>query len=456
MTKSPHFSIRGVIEGFYGLFYTTPERNDLISFIAEHGFNVYIYGPKNDRQHRARWREAYPDSLMQQFAETIAHSKKQGVEFCYSIGSGVSINYASELDFQSITSKFKAFYEIGVRNFMIMLDDIAAEFHHEQERKMFNSYGEAHVDLTNKLHYWLKSLDSSCQLSLCPTDYHGKAPFSDYIHEIGKGLDPEIDIFYTGPEICSKTITEQDASDFADAVNRRPIIWDNYPVNDLAMTAEMHVGPISGRDSSLPKVCKGFIVNTMSQAEASKIALLTFADYFANPGSYNPWESWEKALKKIGGEENYDALRRFAENSLYSCLGYNEAEKLEQLTSSALTSLQSGEKATNSQAVQQLHDYLDSLDEAGYKLKFRMTNYALRKNLVPWIELMESWAWAGRRAISVLKALENNEDMKTTFNWLKESAAEVEKHPKRIAGNILLPLIEYAKTKVEEKKGTLV
>ena len=450
------FPIRGVVEGFYGAFYTAPERNDLLSFMSQYGYNLYVYGPKNDRQHRARWREPYPDFIMKQFAETVEHSKKLGIEFCYSIGSGVSINYASEEDFHHITSKFKAFYDIGVKTFMIMLDDIKAEFQYEEETKMFKSYGEAHVELTNKLYHWLKSLDRNCQLSICPTDYHGKAPFSDYIYEIGKGLQPEIDICYTGPEICSKEITEQDALDFASAINRKPIIWDNYPVNDLAMTSEMHIGPITGRGASLSNVSKGFIVNTMTQAEASKIALISFADYFENPESYNPWTSWQKALITVGGEENYEALKTFAENSLYSCLGFPEAVKLETLTANALHALHYGESASTSQTVNELYQYLDLLDEAGYHLKFRLTNYALRNNLLPWIELMEGWAWAGRRAIAILRALEKREDINSLLNWLNESIGEVERHPKRFAGRILFPLIDYTKLKVENDKGSLV
>lgn len=46
-------ALLGVVEGFYGVFYTFPERIDMIRFIARHGYRQYIYGPKNDRQHRA-------------------------------------------------------------------------------------------------------------------------------------------------------------------------------------------------------------------------------------------------------------------------------------------------------------------------------------------------------------------------------------------------------------------
>ncbi len=444
------FPVRGVIEGFYGMFYTAPERNDLISFISNYDYNLYIYGPKNDRQHRARWREPYPDFIMDHFKETIELSKKAGVEFCYAIGSGVSMNYNSNSDLQLVKSKFQAFYDIGVRTFMLMLDDISATFKHKEEEERFSSYSEAHVFVANEINEWLQSLDSSCRLLFCPTDYHGTAPFSDYILDLGKGLHDDIELFYTGRAICSKTITVKDANDFSQAVQREPIIWDNYPVNDLGMASEMHIGPITGRDPNLSKAVKGIAVNVMSQAEASKISLITFADYFENPHSYQPWNSWEKALKVITGEENFEAIKTFAENSLHSCLGHSDGERLEVLTNQALESLQTGEKASTSMAVRNLYNYLDSLDEAGYKLKFRMSNYALRNNIAPWIELMESWAWAGRRAITLLKALEKNENVKGDLKLLQESVEEVENHPKRYAGNILMSIIDYAFKEMEK------
>jgi hypothetical protein len=35
--ESP-FAVRGVIEGFYGAYFTFPERRDLIRFLGRHGF----------------------------------------------------------------------------------------------------------------------------------------------------------------------------------------------------------------------------------------------------------------------------------------------------------------------------------------------------------------------------------------------------------------------------------
>ncbi|HET7628124.1 MAG TPA: protein O-GlcNAcase [Bacillales bacterium] len=452
MLSSP-FDVRGVIEGFYGVYYTPPERNDLIRFIARNGYNLYVYGPKNDRQHRARWREPYPSEIMEQFANTINLCAAEGIDFCYSLGCGVSMNYASEADLDFIKQKFAAFYQIGVKTFGLLLDDIASVFHYEEEREKFNSYAEAHVHVCNHVHEWLKSMDSENKLIMCPTDYHGTAPFGDYMKELGGGLHPDIDVFYTGPEIVSPKIDAAETSAFAEVARRKPLIWDNYPVNDLAMQPELHIGPITGRDERLSDVCKGIIVNTMMQPEASKIALLTFRDYFRNPQAYDPWESWDFALRKIGGNDSFQPLKRLAENALQSALEHENAVKLRQLTERALAALQNDEKISESQAVHDLHEYLDELDEAGYHLKNRMTNYSLRKDLIDWIIPLESWAWAGRRAIRLLGALQKGEDHKPVVQALNESMVDIRQQPKQITGNVLQPLIDYALDQAGESKG---
>ena len=55
----------GVVEGFYGLPWTTSERRKLIDQYMEFGdLNTYIYAPKYDLKHRIKWRELYsPDEI---------------------------------------------------------------------------------------------------------------------------------------------------------------------------------------------------------------------------------------------------------------------------------------------------------------------------------------------------------------------------------------------------------
>jgi len=230
-----------------------------------------------------------------------------------------------------VEEKFKAFYDVGVRDFGLLLDDISAEFKHEQDKERYTSYAQGHVELCNKVFTYLQALDRSCTLCMCPTDYHGVKPFSPYLTELGRGLNPAVDVMYTGPEICSSHITTEQARDFTEAVGRPPLIWDNYPVNDLAMQPNLHIGPIKGRSSHVYTMARGYVINTMIQAEASKIPLLTFADYFANPDGYQPEESYLAAITEIAGEESSWAVKILGENSLSSCLEEQAAPRLAQL-----------------------------------------------------------------------------------------------------------------------------
>lgn len=450
------FTIRGVAEAFYGVYYTVIERNDLIRFIGQHGFNTYLYGPKNDRQHRNRWREPYPAKAMQQFAETVDIAQESGVTFCYSVGLAVSMCYSSDDDFRAIISKLEAFYGIGVRSFCAVLDDMKPEFLHEADSRYYGSYAEAHVHLCNRLYEWLQTLDPTCAFSMCPTLYYGRPPFDAYVYEIGTGLYPQIDVFYTGADICSPQITAADAAAFGQAVNRSPIIWDNYPVNDLGMQPEMHIGPVRGREAALYTRTRGIVANLMLQAEASKIPLLTYADYLQNPHDYNAAESWSRALYESAGDESAEALRLFSENSLQSCLDSPEAEKLERLTEAAYHALQDGERAADSPAVRALDEYLTAVDEALYHLKYRMENLALRDNLLPWIELLEAWGWSVRYGFGVLRKIEQGIPFDDPLWRMQEYWALAKRHHKRIAGHIVVPLVEYMLdiiTKAEEGRS---
>ncbi|HEX6293470.1 MAG TPA: protein O-GlcNAcase [Herpetosiphonaceae bacterium] len=439
MQHSP-FQIRGVIEGFYGPFYTFPERNDLIAFIGQHGYNLYIYGPKNDRQHRHRWSEPYPPEIMAQFAQTAALAQQVGVTFCYAISP---LSYDPDQDFEKLAAKLRDLYDCGVRAFSYLMDDIACATHHAVNCRICDNYGRLHAQVCNRLFDWLHALDPACTLSMCPTHYHGVAPFSGYLHDLGALLNPGVDVFYTGPDVCSATITASHAQDFAQAVRRPPLIWDNYPVNDLAMRANLHIGPLRGRDAALHTAVRGMVFNLMLQAEASKIPLLTIADYLDAPQQYDPWRSWERALSEVGGQESCAALRAFAEHSLDSCLASDAPSQLKRLTEATVAALQKGVACSVSQAVHQLTQYLSSLDEACYFLKHRMPNLRLRENILPWIEALEDWIWLGKHALATLELLEQGGAYEQRLSALKESLNLIARHSKRSGGQDIFPLALY-------------
>ena len=478
MTTTSPFQIRAGLEGFYGTFYTHPQRNDLIRFLGANGFTHYIYGPKDDRYHRLRWRTPYRDEDMDQFAHTVTVAREAGVAFVYAISPGGSISYSSVEDFAALCDKLRAFYDIGVRNFSLFLDDIIPVFHSVPDEQLYGSaatvsksgklrmsaaYAAAQADLCNRAYRWLQELNPACTLSMCPTDYAGTAPHSDYLHELGRQLDPAIDVFYTGPRVCSTTISSSDAASFGAAIQRPPLIWDNYPVNDLGMQFDMHIGPIRGRDADLHRNVRGIVVNLMLQPQASKIALHTFAAYFAAPNHYDPEVAWQAALRTVAGADNAEALRLFGENSLRSCLTGRDAEarKMDSLAEATLADLLQRSTPSESDAFAALDEYLTSIDDACYHLRhYAWSNPALRQELLPWTESLKWQQEMGQYALRLLRALErdgspesrrseerqgvNNIDIDRLVRRLKEVIAEVKKRPHRIGGKALLPLARFA------------
>ncbi|HEU4325915.1 MAG TPA: beta-N-acetylglucosaminidase domain-containing protein [Roseiflexaceae bacterium] len=428
------FPTRGLVEGFYGLFYTAPERADLIRFLAAHGYNTYIYGPKNDRQHRARWWEPYPEQTLEQLGAAAALARDCGIDFCYALAPIT----ATLDDLDRIMAKLVALYGRGVRSFSLFLDDIAPG---EAGEAPLAAWGDAHARLVNAVYDRLRALDPACTLSMCPVEYHGSAPFGPYLLMLGERLHPAIDLFYTGPEVCSTRISAADARAFARVARRTPLLWDNYPVNDLDMRTDLHLGPLQGRDPELAGAVKGVLVNPMSQCEASKIALATYAEYLADPQRYLPWSAWERALDEVG-RGSAAPLRRFAGAALASCLTPVAAPELAGLADAALAALRGGEPAR--QALCGLLEQVDRLDEDCYALKFRADNLRLRDNLAPWIEALEEQLWMVRRAATLLEALECGSPPEVPARALEESLDAIGRHHKRIAGDALTRVGRYA------------
>ena len=53
----PVIAERGVVEGFYGNPWSFDDRVSQLRFYGDNKMNVYIYGPKDDPWHNARWFE---------------------------------------------------------------------------------------------------------------------------------------------------------------------------------------------------------------------------------------------------------------------------------------------------------------------------------------------------------------------------------------------------------------
>jgi len=287
-------NVRGVIEGFYGTPWTHEERLDLIRFCGAHGLNTWVHAPKDDPYHRKLWREPYPDAEHARIAELVQEAKRSGVEFTYAIAPGLSIQDGDNGELEALDAKRDHLRAAGVETFQLLWDDI--------ERDAVSA--EAQANITN--HF-----ARGQPLVVCPMGYAGTRD-SQYRRTFASRLDPQIVVYWTGPEVVSLGINRE-ALDVA--VQRfhghELLLWDNYPVNDFAPDT-LFLGPLRGRDPRLAEGrLRGIIANAMLQAVPSKLALATVADWARDPAAYDPIASYERTLRDHGAEV-VEALRKLA------------------------------------------------------------------------------------------------------------------------------------------------
>ncbi len=327
----PLFETRGYIEGFYGPTWSHENRLSVMKLMAKYGMNTYFYAPKDDIYHREKWREKYPQNEWNDLKVLFDASAENYLDFNWCVGPGLTYKYTSDEDFSLLVEKFKSIYDMGVRGFGLLLDDIPWEFQYEEDAEKYDGIVDAHIDLINRTYNTLKEFDSNIKLTVCPTQYSGDEN-GYYISKFGKGIPSDVKMFWTGEEICSRVLTVRESQELLRSTDHRPLFWDNYPVNDCEMFQEMHLGALIGRDKELYKACEGLISNVMEYAECSKIPLMTIADYLWNPKGYNPDDSLKNAHYEILGDKA-ELFKYFADHLGVSCLSrYSSALMSETLS----------------------------------------------------------------------------------------------------------------------------
>lgn len=274
--------IAGIIEGFYGEPWSWTDRAELMRWCHERGMSDYVYAPKDDPNHRERWRDPYSSETLERFGRLV---REDTLRVGFGISPGLSIDYDSRDDRASLLAKIEQVLAVGVSLVVLALDDIA--FGGE-------ALGRAHGALTGWLH---DELAGRASLVLVPTEYVGSIA-TPYLAALADRVPQDVPIAWTGSKVVNSTITADEAMARAEALGgRAPLLWDNYPVNDAMMSDRLHLGPLWGRDPELREVCAGYLANPMVQAAASKVPLASTAAWIAGR---DPLDAWARAADDLG------------------------------------------------------------------------------------------------------------------------------------------------------------
>lgn len=362
---SPSFKVRGYIEGFYGVPWSHEKRKSVMLLMAQNRMNTVYYAPKDDDYHRELWRDLYPEAELARLKELVNLAKSCYMDFHWCIAPGLSMEYSSESEFGALMEKTKQLYSIGIRHFGLLLDDISEELFFESDKALYGETVNAHIELIGRYYEELLSIDENIKLTVCPTLYNGRGD-EYYISKLGQNISPLISLFWTGKDICSRELRSMDAVKFVEGTHHKPLYWDNYPVNDMAMFNEMHISPIINRDEDLWKYSEGIISNAMEYAECSKIPLITFADYLWNSEGYNPDESWMNAIRQVIGKEDAEKFAVFADHLYVSCLKDEPSKRMKKHFEKVLELVKKGETA---EAVVVAEEYIAKMRETCDYLK---------------------------------------------------------------------------------------
>jgi hyaluronoglucosaminidase len=422
------FGIRGVIEGFYGKPWTHVERIDMLNFLQKANLNTYFLAPKDEPGHRRSWQDPRPDSELVKLRELVSHATSRGITFGTAVSPGQTIIYSDPSELAALKARLTQYLELGINLVGVFFDDIPNDFQSESDAKAFASFSEAHASLGNQLQEWLERNYPSAQLVICPTVYRGTG-HEDYLVEIGKLLNSKVHLLWTGIQICSYRLDVRDALIFKDSAKRKPLYWDNYPVNDVAMVHELHIGALRARESGLVEESEGLLANPMTQAEASKIALWTIAEYLEDPINYNPDEAWDRALVEvISNSDDRAAYRKFARTSLGSCLNDDASPEFSAALGDVAFNYRRGEMPA---AIAKLKSMALEISIASLIIKSpTFSNPKLTEESAAWVEDYQ-------RGGEILELLAENLSRKPEADYVKQLATEVLTWRSRIFGDSL-------------------
>ncbi len=289
----------GIIEGFYGRPWTWAEREEAAVYLAEHGYRFYHFAPKADLYLRRRWQELHPAEDAAGLASLSRTCRAHGMRF----GVGLS-PYEIYRDFNAdvrdaLQRKLAFLDEIGIDDLAILFDDMHGDVPELAKRQV-------------EIAHWVKERSAAKRILVCPSYYSddpmldrifGKRPH-DYLEELGRSLDPAIEILWTGEEVCAREFSSAHLARVTTQLGRKPFIWDNYPVNDgPRMSQFLHLRAFTGRHAAMADYICAHGVNPASQPVLSRIPSLTLIDAYAKGEAYAYGEALVAAAITVLGPE---------------------------------------------------------------------------------------------------------------------------------------------------------
>lgn len=295
----------GIIEGFYGKPWDWDARRAIVSFLAPYGYRFYMYAPKADVFLRRRWQESHPAQFASELKSFAAFCRENGVRFGIGLSPYELFNNFDEAARQAVTSKLAFFDSLGIEDLAILFDDMRGDVAGLAAKQI-------------KIAEWSAGRTKASRVIMCPSYYSddpvldrvfGARP-PDYLEDLGKNLDSAIEIFWTGEEVISRQYSTGHLERVANTLQRRPLIWDNYPVNDgQRMSQYLHVRGFTGRPAEMAGHVAAHGINPALQPTLGLIPAITLSDSYRLGTTYEYAASFAHACAEVLGDDLGEMVR---------------------------------------------------------------------------------------------------------------------------------------------------
>jgi hypothetical protein len=409
-TQRP-IAVRGVIEGYYGRPWSAADRREVIAFLGAHRLNTFVYAPKNDPFHRARWREPYPAETVVELRATAAAARAVHVRFVYALSPVLDICYSCTADFRALVAKLRQVRRAGIRRVALLFDD-GGQLTAPSDLARYGgndaaALARAQADLVNRVVRWLRAHGLPSAPLVVPSDYAG-TECHPYHAALARGLRRGIPLGWTGPGVFAAEITADQARARAACLPGHPVVlWDNYPVNDTVLSNNLHLGPLTGRPSDLPHALGGYLLNPMTQAHASLVALGTAAAYLTRPDTYDPEAEWRRTLSELSRSSANPAptdpgLGVLAEQTRSSALDLDDARALAAVVDGIAADYPGG-RWTPAVTALDAEEARQAMAPAA--IATQLGGSRLATEIAPWVSELAAHAARGGDAVTLLRAL---------------------------------------------------
>lgn len=414
----PSLQIRGVVEGYYGIPYGFEQRVDMMKFGAKYKNNAYIYAPKDDPFHRERWFDLYDEEKLEEIKKLADLGNRLKNIFVWTIAPF----YEQKIDLdnfdqsmEKIIAKFEQLYNVGVRQFGVLGDDVGI-----LDPKI-------PVMMMNELSNWKSKKDDLRDFVYCPGSYSLGDGLWDpkELNEYEKEFPIDVHLFHTGEKVCApiskSKLDEYKTKDTFGNERRNPLFWLNFPVNDIDPNIrKLHLGELSMVDNKVDNLV-GAVTNPMQETYASMIALFGISDYGWNLEAFDSKTNHEDSLIVLEPKAHEDLkiiAKHMSNQDNRGIHGLKESWDIKDLL------VEDIDKSNLSNIKVEFKNIIDACDNYLNKA----SNVKLRNDLEPFVLNLKEKLEGSNYLIDAIESIENKELSKFLYKKSLDKFFEANDH----------------------------